>query len=186
MYLVISHFIWSNAHDPYFAWVEHTSFFPGWNMEQQLYSNVVFICFSVNYTSLSLDPTLMKIWDDRTPEKRWCQPPRRPQMMPNLGQHTELPNLTWSWIAIYNHCMLFTEHFCHMDINLTYVILDHKTGLKSLGYICNNSQKYIVWVKIIYFSFMPKIIFSTKSVHWVKIMFQEYILLISYRKCIQT
>uniref|UniRef100_A0A673KRF5 Gap junction protein n=1 Tax=Sinocyclocheilus rhinocerous TaxID=307959 RepID=A0A673KRF5_9TELE len=30
--------------------------------------------------------------------------------------------------------------------------------LKSLGYICSNSQKYIVWVKIIDFSFMPKII----------------------------
>ncbi len=24
-----------------------------------------------------------------------------------------------------------------------YVTLDHKTGLKSLGYICSNSQKYI-------------------------------------------
>ncbi len=28
------------------------------------------------------------------------------------------------------------------------VTLDHKTSLKSLGYICSNSQKYIVWVKI--------------------------------------
>ncbi len=36
--------------------------------------------------------------------------------------------------------------------------LDHKTSLKILGYICSNSQKYIAWVKIIYFSFMPKII----------------------------
>ncbi len=32
-----------------------------------------------------------------------------------------------------------------------YVTLDHKTSLKSLGYICSNSQKYIVWVKIIDF-----------------------------------
>uniref|UniRef100_A0A8C2Q677 Si:dkey-106n21.1 n=1 Tax=Cyprinus carpio TaxID=7962 RepID=A0A8C2Q677_CYPCA len=39
-----------------------------------------------------------------------------------------------------------------------YVTLDHKTSLKSLGYICSNSQKYIVWVKIIDFSLMPKII----------------------------
>ncbi len=39
-----------------------------------------------------------------------------------------------------------------------YVTLDHKTSLKSLGYICSNSQQYIVWVKIIDFSFMPKII----------------------------
>ncbi len=38
------------------------------------------------------------------------------------------------------------------------VTLDHKTFLKSLGYICSDSKKYIVWVKIIDFSFMPKII----------------------------
>ncbi len=30
--------------------------------------------------------------------------------------------------------------------------------LKSLGYICRKSQKYIVWVKMINFTFMPKII----------------------------
>ncbi len=41
-----------------------------------------------------------------------------------------------------------------------YVTLEHKT---SLGYICSNSQKYIVWVKIIYFSFMPKIIRILRS-----------------------
>ncbi len=39
-----------------------------------------------------------------------------------------------------------------------YVTLEHKSSVKSLGYICSNSQKYIVWVKIIDFSFMPKII----------------------------
>ncbi len=48
---------------------------------------------------------------------------------------------------------LDTEHFIY-----TYVTLEHKISLKSLGYICSNSQKYIVWVKIIDFSFMPKII----------------------------
>ncbi len=42
----------------------------------------------------------------------------------------------------------------HLD---TYVTLEHKTSLKSLGYICSKSQKYIVSVKIIIF-FMPKII----------------------------
>ncbi len=26
-----------------------------------------------------------------------------------------------------------------------------QTSVKSLGYICSNSQKYIVWVKMIYF-----------------------------------
>ncbi len=39
-----------------------------------------------------------------------------------------------------------------------FVTLEHKTSLKSLEYICSNSQQYIVWVKIINFSFMPKII----------------------------
>ncbi len=43
--------------------------------------------------------------------------------------------------------------------------LDHKTSLKSLGYICSNSQKYIVWVKITDFSFMPKIIRTLSKDH---------------------
>ncbi len=37
--------------------------------------------------------------------------------------------------------------------------------LKSLGYICSKSQKYIVWVKIIDFSFMPKIIRTLSKDH---------------------
>ncbi len=37
-------------------------------------------------------------------------------------------------------------------------------------YMCSNSQKYIVWVKIINFSLMPKII------KVIKIMFHEDIL----------
>ncbi len=49
--------------------------------------------------------------------------------------------------------------------------LEHKTSHKSLGYICSNSQKYIILVKIIDFSFMPKIIRTL-----MKIMFHEDIL----------
>ncbi len=41
--------------------------------------------------------------------------------------------------------------------------LEHKSSVKSLGYICSNNQKYIVWVKIIDFSFMPKIIEILRS-----------------------
>ncbi len=41
--------------------------------------------------------------------------------------------------------------------------LEHKSSVKSLGYICSNSQKYIVWVKIIDFSFKPKIIRILRS-----------------------
>ncbi len=43
-------------------------------------------------------------------------------------------------------------------VDVKYVTLDHKTSHKNHGFICSNSQKYIVWVKIIDFSFMPKII----------------------------
>ncbi len=45
---------------------------------------------------------------------------------------------------------------CIIIIIILYVTLDHKTSLKSLGYVCSNSQKYIIWVKIINFSFMQK------------------------------
>ncbi len=48
-------------------------------------NSFVSTCFSVfatglasrcrNFTSFSLDPTFTNIWDDRTLEKRWCQPP---------------------------------------------------------------------------------------------------------------
>ncbi len=44
------------------------------------------------------------------------------------------------------------------NLQQLYVTLDHKSSLKSLGYICSNSQKYIVWIKMIIFSFMPEII----------------------------
>ncbi len=47
--------------------------------------------------------------------------------------------------------------------------LDHKTSLMSLRHICSNSQQYIVWVKIIDFYFMPKIIrrLSKDHVPWI-------------------
>ncbi len=41
--------------------------------------------------------------------------------------------------------------------------VEHKSSLKSLGYICSNSQKYTVWVKIIHLYFMPKIIRIIRS-----------------------
>ncbi len=48
-------------------------------------------------------------------------------------------------------------------VEIIYVTLEHKSSVKSLGYICRNSQQYIVWVKIITFSFMPKIIRILRS-----------------------
>ncbi len=52
-------------------------------------------------------------------------------------------------------CKVFKAFCLHI---YTFVTLEHKTSLKSLGYIYSKSQKYIVWVKIIDFSFMAKII----------------------------
>ncbi len=46
---------------------------------------------------------------------------------------------------------------------------------KSLGYICSNSQKNIVWVKmiIIHFSFMPKIIRTLSKDNFPSMKFHE-------------
>ncbi len=43
--------------------------------------------------------------------------------------------------------------------------LEHKGSLKLLGYVCSNSQKYILWAKIIDLSFMPKIIRILSKYH---------------------
>ncbi len=59
---------------------------------------------------------------------------------------------------------------------LTFVTLDHKSSFKSLGYICSNSQQYIVWVKIIHFSFMPKIISILSKDHVPLIYFVNFLL----------
>ncbi len=61
-----------------------------------------------------------------------------------------------------------------------YVTLEHKSSLKLLGYIWSNSQKYIIWVKIIKY--------VTSKI--IKILSQDHvhvdILLISYHKYIKT
>ncbi len=63
--------------------------------------------------------------------------------------------------------MVLFEVLCNMNINcnVVYVTLDHKTSLKSLGYICSNSQKYTVCVKVIDVSFMAKIIRTLSKGH---------------------
>ncbi len=62
---------------------------------------------------------------------------------------------------------MFREHLCNIHIikthfehskNFINVTLEHKSSHKQHSYICSNSQQYIVWVKIIIFYFMPKII----------------------------
>ncbi len=53
--------------------------------------------------------------------------------------------------AIYSYLGLWNYWTIEVNALHTNVTLVHKTSLKSLGYICSNSQKYIVWVKIIDF-----------------------------------
>uniref|UniRef100_A0A671QK61 Kinesin light chain n=1 Tax=Sinocyclocheilus anshuiensis TaxID=1608454 RepID=A0A671QK61_9TELE len=68
------------------------------------------------------------------------------------------------WNGVRGPYLVTISCFCHMRSSIhqcmffSYVTLEHKSSLKSLGYICSNNQQYIVWVKIIDFSFMPKII----------------------------
>ncbi len=52
----------------------------------------------------------------------------------------------WTFLAVVSRVDLVEEH----------VTLDHKTSLKSLGYICSNSQKYIEWVQNYRFFFYAK------------------------------
>ncbi len=49
--------------------------------------------------------------------------------------------------------------------SISYETLEHRTSLKSRGYICSDSQQYIVWCKLIDFSFMPKIIRILRKNH---------------------
>ncbi len=61
---------------------------------------------------------------------------------------------------------LYQSNFAKMwSLKSLFVTLDHKTSVKSLGYICSNSQKYIVWVKMIDFHFMSKIIRTLSKDH---------------------
>ncbi len=67
------------------------------------------------------------------------------------------------WTAFNGlYCVVLKSN---VNMRFSYVSLEHKSSLKSLGYVCSNSQKYIVWVKIIDFSFMPKIIRTLSKEH---------------------
>ncbi len=70
----------------------------------------------------------------------------RPNVPKNAVSGVSKPKMV---IICKKHCEILER---------TYVTLDHKTSLKSLEYICSNGQKYTVSIKIIDFSFIPKII----------------------------
>ncbi len=51
-----------------------------------------------------------------------------------------IKSLAWDEKMIWKHSEPRSETW-------TIVTLEHKSSLKSLGYICSNSQQYIIWVK---------------------------------------
>ncbi len=61
--------------------------------------------------------------------------------------------------------LVFIEIMSYNIYIYIYMTLDHKTSHKYNGYIFSNSQKYIVWVKIMNFSLMPKIIRISSKDH---------------------
>ncbi len=77
-------------------------------------------------------------------------------------QSTEIwdtPNLLLKCLRGKSQVSLSTHGTAvHLQAPLLPVSLEHKTSHKQHRYICSNSQKYIVWVKIVHFSLMPKII----------------------------
>ncbi len=59
------------------------------------------------------------------------------------------------------HVLLLNVMFT--SLKASNVTLQHKSSHKQHSYICRNSQQYSVWVKIIHFYFMPKIIRILRS-----------------------
>ncbi len=69
------------------------------------------------------------------------------------------------------------NHIRAIDIRV-YVTLEKKNSVQSLGCICSNSQKYIVWVKIINVSFVPKIIRILRSCILPIVNISKFVILI--------
>ncbi len=85
---------------------------------------------------------------------------KRSKMFSHVQQDDTTFHDIWKWVFLKweGKCNYYNMHLMCNYILIIYVTLDHKTNHKSHRYICSNSQQYIVWVKIIDFSFMPKII----------------------------
>ncbi len=76
---------------------------------------------------------------------------RNDSLISDLLTPTGLTGLTFKVTILF-----FFIFFIISNEYSIFVTLEHKSSLKSLGYICSNSQQYIVWVKIIYIFFKPK------------------------------
>ncbi len=91
----------------------------------------------------------------------WDQETSKIIFFKNITNLTNTKPLNCSWNAKKISILNKPLYFCLQMIK--YVTLEHKSSVESLGYICRNSQQYIVWVKIIDFYFMPKIISILRS-----------------------
>ncbi len=67
-------------------------------------------------------------------------------------------SIVYSAIHVLNNVLFYLYMPNHMD-------MCDPGDLNQSGYICSNRQKYIAWVKIIDFSFMPKIIRILSKYH---------------------
>ncbi len=96
---------------------------------------------------------------------------RNDSLIRDLLTPTGGSNLTFK-VSFYLFIFLISNDY------FTFVTLAWSTKpvLKSLGYICSNSQQYIVWVKIIHFSFMPIIISILSKDHVSLIYFVNFLL----------
>ncbi len=69
--------------------------------------------------------------------------------------------MPFRWLQDYTICLRLFEVklLCLLVYQNTtlFVTLEHKTSHESLGYICSNSQQYIVWVKIIIYNTFPTV-----------------------------
>ncbi len=79
------------------------------------------------------------------------------------GISPEWTGIFHSWWCHSQKCWASPHSARPGGYDQTYVTPEHRNSVESLGYIYNNSQKYIVWVKIIDFYFMPKIIRILRS-----------------------
>ncbi len=81
----------------------------------------------------------------------------------------QISTVIYSHIAPFFHIYIYLKFVRTLLLACTnvklkrHVSLEHKSSVKSLGYIYSNRQKYTVWGKIFDFSFMPKIIRILKS-----------------------
>ncbi len=121
-----------------------------------IYLDVLFWKFLCKSLDLNSDNNFC-LWPKGTTKTWWIV---------NSSVHSQKENSTDVWIVMntddHNRLSVVSDyHQC------TYVTLVHKTSHKSHG-IFVASQQYIVWVKIIDFSFLPKIfrILSKYHVPW--------------------